>query len=187
MASKHDKNDLMSVLDEWEPSPDDTGLASRGASLLNYAAERKPGAPISWPMLTKKILGISKMPNADTKIVLDMRRRASQIRLVLERDYKRGLENIPGLGVYATFSDDNFAKTTLSRASIRHERSGRNLIEKRALVDPKKMKDKKMKAWVENDLSSVLTSHNDRLLKMLLPPSEEKDEGEGGGKGGSKK
>lgn len=182
MVSKHDKHDLMSILEEWEPSPDDTGLASRGASLLNYAAERKPGAPIPWSMMTKKILGISRMPGADTKVVIDMRKRASQIRIVLERDYKRGLDNIAGLGVRATFSDDDFANTTLTRAAKQHERSGRKLIEKRALVDPKKMKNKKLKTWVEN-LSPVLTSHNDRLLKLLLPPGEEKDDEESGKEG----
>ena len=183
------KHDLMTVLDQWEPDMD-TGIAARAASLLDFAARKRPGTPIAWPLLTKRVLGGARMPNADTKIVTDMMKRSSMIRIVLERDYKRGLENISGLGVRATTDSDDYAATQLTKRAQRHESSYRRLVEGRALVNPKEMKNRELRTWVEG-LGPLFSSHSERMSKLLLPPApddkkkgKKEDKSEGGKKDG---
>jgi hypothetical protein len=183
MSPKPKKHDLMTVLDQWVPDMD-LGIVARAASFLDFAARKKPGSPVAWTLVTKRVLGGSRMPNPDTKIVIDMMKRASAIRGVLERDYKRGLENVSGLGVRATVDSDDYAQTQLVRQAKRHESSYRRLTQGRSLVDPKTMKNKRLRTWVEG-LAPVFSSHNERLSKLLLPPAEadktdkKKDDGEG--------
>lgn len=174
MASKHD---MMAVLDQWHPDLNQ-GIAARAASFLDFAAKKKPGTPISWAFVTKKVLGGSRMHNPDSKIVVDMMRRSSAIRIMLERDYKRGLENVSGLGVRATVDSDDYAQTQLSKRAKRHEASYQKLVDGRQLVDTKTMKNKKLRSWVEN-LAPVFSSHNERLNKLLLPPAEPEPKGNG--------
>lgn len=167
------RNDLMlHVLDQWEPDMNQ-GLAARAAAFLDFAARKKPGTPIAWSLVTKRVLGGGRMPNPDSKIVIDMMRRSSMIRGVLERDYKRGLENVSGLGVRATVDSDDYAQTQLSKRARRHESSYKKLIEGRALVNTKEMKNKELRSWVEG-LAPVLSSHTERLSKLLLPPGDDK-------------
>ena len=112
MARTHDDN-VMAALDQWEPA-EDSGLVARAASFLHFAAKKRAGVPISWSLVTKRVLSLPRMPNPDSQVVLDMMRRASAIRVMLGRDYSRGLENISGLGVRATADDDDFVATQIN-------------------------------------------------------------------------
>ena len=176
---------LLSILDEWEPDMD-LGIAARTASLLDHAATRAPKAVIAWTLVTKKVIGGSRVPNPDAKIVLDMVGRANHVRMVLERDYKRGLVTVRKLGVRATVDDDDYAETQLTTQAKRLDSARRRLANGRALVDPRSMKNKSMRAWVEN-LSPLFSAHNDRLSKLLLPPGDKDEGSEGGGGGGEQR
>lgn len=172
------RNDIVSVLDQWKPDMD-KGIAARAADLLNYAAEKKPGAPVAWTHVTKRVLG-GKVQRADGKLVKDMMGRSSAIRQVLMRDYGRGLENLPGLGVRATVDSDDLANTQLRRQVKQHEASRQRVLATRSLVKVPEMKDKKLKAWVTDGLGALLSAHNDRVARLLLPPGEEQKTDKGG-------
>lgn len=165
------KRDMMSILEEWIPDMEQ-GISSRAASLLDFAAKKLPGQPVPWTIVTKRVLGGARMPSPDSKNVIDMRHLASSIRVVLERNFHRGLENVAGLGVRATIDSDDYAQTQLVRRAKRHESSYRRLVEGRQLVDTKTMKNKGLKNWVEG-LSPLFSAHTDRLSKLLLPPAEQ--------------
>ncbi len=175
MARTHD-DQLMTSLDAWEPDMD-LGLVARAASFLDFAAKKKPGAPIPWSLVTKRVLGGARMPNPDSQIVIDMMRRASSIRGVLGRDFNRGLENISGLGVRATADADDFVQTQIKRKAKRARGAYDSLAADVAKVDRKAMKNKELKGWLDN-LAPALASHNDRLSKLLLPPGEKDKVGE---------
>jgi len=181
MAARND--DMMSVLEQWKPNMD-KGIAARTADLLNFAAQKKPGRTVAWTQVTKCILG-GKMPSADSKSVKDMMGRSSAIRQVLMRDFGRGLDNIPGLGVRATVDSDDLANTQLRRQVKQHEASRQRVIATRTLIKPAEMKDKKLKAWVEQGVGGLLSAHSDRIAKLLLPPGEEP--GDKGGPGGPRR
>lgn len=165
-------HDVMSVLSQWEPDRD-KGVVGNVASLLDFAARKIPGSPISWSVVTKCILG-GKMPHPDSKTVQDMRRRSSAARVVLGRDYKRGLENVHGLGVRATTDSDDYANTQLRRDANKLEGARTRFVTSHARVDPKTMKNKELRIWVEESIPKVLvSSYNDRMAKFLLPPGED--------------
>jgi len=180
MAAK--KRNLLSVLEAWEPNMD-VGIAARTAALLDFTAARAPRELVAWALITKKIMGGPRVPNPDAKIVIDMMKRAGAIRLSLERDYKRGLVNIRSLGARATVDDDDYAETQLTSQARRFDSARRRLVQGRSLVDPREMKNKVMRSWVEN-LSPLFSAHNERLSKLLLPPGDkDKDKDDGGGNG----
>jgi hypothetical protein len=171
------RHDIHRIVEHWEgPSLKDSGIITRAAAFLNFAAQEAPGTPIAWSIVTKCVMGGKRMPTPDSKLVIDMMRRASSIRLVLERDFKRTLENVSGMGVRASVDDDDMANTQLRRDAKRHERTGQRMAKTRAMINTKNMKNKALKAWVENDISQVLTLHTSRLSRLLLPPGEEAPE-----------
>jgi hypothetical protein len=170
--------DVMSVLDQWEPNRK-KGLAANAASLLEFAARKKPKEAISWSWVTKCVVG-GKMQSPDSKIVVDMMGRSTAIRKILGRDFNRGLVSIRGHGVRATTDSDDYANTQLRKDATKYEDARQKLVASHARVDPKTMKDKDLRRWVEHDISKVLAAHNDRLAQLLLPPGEEgKDEDKG--------
>jgi hypothetical protein len=168
----------MAVLDQWVPDMD-KGIVARAANLLDFAARKKPELAVPWVVVTKCVLG-GRMPNADSKIVIDMMRRSSSIRQVLMRDYGRGLENVPAVGVRATIDSDDLANTQLRRQAKQHEASRQRILQTRSLINPKEMKNRELKQWVEQGIGGLLSAHNDRLAKLLLPPGEEQSENKGG-------
>ena len=172
MARTHDDN-VMAALDQWEPA-EDSGLVARAASFLHFAAKKRAGVPISWSLVTKRVLSLPRMPNPDSQVVLDMMRRASAIRVMLGRDYSRGLENISGLGVRATADDDDFVATQIKRKARRARGAYDSLVADVAKIDRKAMRNKELRGWLDN-LAPALASHNDRLSKLLLPPGEKDD------------
>lgn len=168
--------DIMTVLAEFVPDMD-LGIVARTAAFLDFAAKKLPGTPIAWTFVTKCVIGGGRMPTPDSKNVIDMMRRASNVRTILQRDYGRGLENVSGLGVRATTDADDYANTQLRRDASRYDRAGKKLVSSIANVDPKTMKNKDLRAWVEKDLRLALSSHNERLSQLLLPPGAEGKEG----------
>jgi len=170
--------DVMSVLEQWEPDRK-KGLAANAASLLEYAARKKPKESISWAWITKCVVG-GKMQHPDSKIVIDMMGRSAAIRKILGRDFNRGLVSVRGHGVRATTDSDDYANTQLRQDANKYEGARQKLVASRARVDTKSMKDKELRDWVEQGVSKVLAAHNDRLARLLLPPGEEgKDDKEG--------
>ena len=168
--------DVMSVLDQWEPNRK-KGLSANAASLLEFAARKKPKEFISWSWVTKCVVG-GKMQHPDSKIVVDMMHRSAAIRKILGRDFNRGLVGARGHGVRATTDSDDYANTQLRKDATKYEDARQKLVTSTARVDPKTMRNKDLKEWVEHSLPKVLAAHNDRLAKLLLPPGEEgKDEG----------
>lgn len=169
MAHKHDDT-MTKALAGWEPDMA-LGIVARAASFLDFAAERRPGAPVSWSLVTRRVLGGARMPNPDSQIVIDMMRRASSIRLALGKQFNRGLENISGLGVRATADDDDFVATQIKRKAKRARGAYDSLAQDVARVDRKAMKNKELRGWLDG-LAPALASHNDRLSKLLLAPGE---------------
>jgi hypothetical protein len=177
------KNDIVSILDEWQPNMT-RGIVARAADLLNFAAEKKPGGVVPWTHVTKRVMG-GKMPSADSKLVKDMMGRSGGIRMVLMRDYSRGMENITGLGVRATIDSDDLANTQLRRQVKQHEASRQRVLATRALIKVPEMKNKELRRWVESGVGAFISSHSDRIAKLLLPPGEEP--GDKGGQGGPRR
>jgi hypothetical protein len=171
---------IINVLSSWEPNRD-KGLAANIASLLDFAARRLPMEPISWSLVTKCVMG-GKLLGSDTKLVIDMSKRSSMIRAYLGKSpedggYGRGLVSVRGLGIRATVDADDYANTQLRQDATRYEGARQRLVVSRSRVDTKTMKNKELKAWVDDGVTKVLAAHTDRLAKLLLPPgSEEKEE-----------
>lgn len=182
MAHKHDDN-ITKALADWTPDMD-VGIAARAASFLDHAARKRPGHPISWSLVTLKVMGGTRMPNPDNEIVRVMMRRAGMIRDALGKLYGRGLENISGLGVRATSDADDFVATQIKRKAKRARAATESLAADVAKIDVRAMKNKQLRGWME-DLTPALASHNARLSKLLLPPGPERDAAGPGG--GSKK
>ena len=114
------------------------------------------------------------MPHPDSKGVKDMMHRASAVRVILGRDYKRGLENVHGLGVRATTDSDDYANTQLRRDAKKLEGARTRFVVSHGRVDPKTMKNKELRVWVEESIPKVLVaSYSDRMAKFLLPPGED--------------
>jgi len=178
--------DVMSVLDQWMPDRK-KGMAANVASLLDFAARKKPGEAISWAWITKCVVG-GKMLSPDSKVVVDMSRRSSSVRKYLGRDFNRGLISIHKVGVRATIDSDDYANTQLRSDATRYEGARVKLQESRSRVDTRTMRNKKLRDWVENGVSKVLLAHNDRLAKLLLPPPrpEDEDDDKPNGKKGGK-
>ncbi|HYX20441.1 MAG TPA: hypothetical protein VFA98_06305 [Thermoanaerobaculia bacterium] len=176
-------NDMMNILEQWKPDMT-RGIVARAADLLNFVKGKKPGAPVAWTHVTKCVLG-GRIPHADSKAVKDMMGRSSGIRAILMRDYGCGLENIQGLGVRATVDDDDLANTQLRRQVKQHEASRQRVLATRALINPSAMKNKELKGWVNNGVGALLSAHNDRIAKLLLPPGDEPTDK--GGQGGPRR
>ena len=106
---------IFDVLDAWDPPKGGGGresasLTARAASLLNHAAEKCPGAYLTWPYVTKLVLGVQRMPRVGGSDVVTMTRRAAGIRLVLQRDYGRDLVSVLGIGIRATADPEDASR-----------------------------------------------------------------------------
>jgi hypothetical protein len=168
----------MSVLEQWEPDRK-KGMAANAASLLDFAARKKPKEPISWSWVTKCVVG-GKMLHPDSKVVVDMMARSTAIRKFLGRDYNRGLVSVRGVGIRATIDSDDYANTQLRQDANKYEGARQRLVASAARVDPNTMRNPELKDWVKNGISKVLAAHTDKLAKLLLPPGEKgKDDDKG--------
>jgi hypothetical protein len=167
---------VTNVLAQWEPDRK-KGLAWNVAACLDFAARRLPLEPISWSLLTKCVLG-GKMQHPDSNVVVLMSRRSSMIRAYLGKEFNRGMVSVRGLGVRATVDSDDYANTQLRKDATRYEGARQRLVVSRSRVDTKTMKNRELRAWVDDGVTKVLAAHTDRLAKLLLPPGSEEEKEE---------
>lgn len=169
------KSDILNVLKSWQPDMD-KGIVARAASLLDFAAKKVPKQIVPWPIITKMVLGGSRIPDIDSKLCVDMMSRGPSMRWILGRDYNRGMQNIRGYGVRASTDDDDYANTQLRRDATSFEGARKRFVKSATRVDPKKMRDPELRSWVQTDVSKALATCNEKFSQLLLPPGEDTEQ-----------
>lgn len=155
-------------------------IPGRVAHLLDWAATHFPGVPVAWNIVLKAVMGYRATPRLDSEEVRALMKRSTAIRSVLMKHFGRGMKNAPGQGVRATIGADDLANTQL-RDNMKRLASAKASVERtNEILDPAEMKDKTLKAWVEQGVRPALKGLDTvaRLNRLLAPapvePTEKK-------------
>lgn len=160
------------------PRDEKLSIPRRVAHCLNWCADHCPLQYVPFHILLKAIMGYARTPQPDSKEVLALRQKWTPVRKILVREYRRDLVVERTVGVRATTSSEDVAKTTLG-ARLRRFEGARKAVESTlSIVDPEQIRDRQLRAWV-TDLRPVFAKLNSPdFAKKLLPPSEEARENE---------
>lgn len=148
------------------------GISRRIAKCLHWYAEKAPGRAVKLPELYKVIHQKSRRPNEDSKEVQVLKRDVYRANNILSTEFNMHVKYITGVGVRATFNDDD----KLSVYESRNRRVVKAIRLRNATgetIDPKKISDAARKRWFEEQQQS--SARLDAAIKRLaLPmPSEE--------------
>ena len=150
-------------------------LGQRAAHCLVWAAQHHPRIFVEYNVLLRGIMGYGKTPSAKGKECERLRSNMSNVRRVLERDYKCGLVVQPGLGVRATVDDED-----RTRFDLRQKMDKLAGAKKRAQntlndIDGSKVKDRHLKRYLNWGARHILRACDeaDFDTRALPPPDED--------------
>jgi hypothetical protein len=151
-------------------------LTRRAAHFLDWLARKHPGQFVQYNVMYKSIMGFARTPRLDSEEVERMRKSLSRTKLILDRDYKRGMVRMPSVGVRATHSDEDRAVNELP-AQVKRMHGAKQRVQRTVdAIDPRKITDAKIRSWFKRDIGGVLRAMNQADFDVKALPPAQKDE-----------
>ncbi len=169
-------SNVLNLLAEYR-APDAMAKCHRLAHFLDWFARKQPKVPIAANLIYRAITGIPRTPRMETPEVDAVKSGMSRAREILKEQYRRGLVSERGLGFRATVDDEDTANTQLRRDARRLVSAHRGMESTAKIVDPAKVKNAELRAWVTKAVNPLLKvlDEGDRIHR-LLPKHEETDD-----------
>jgi hypothetical protein len=153
------------------------GRAQRAAYCLDWAARKRAGKFIPYNEIVRCIDNTTSLPRMDSDEVAALRRSMTQVKNILFRKYERWATNAVN-AVRATTGPDEVA-AMCPRITRRIDSASGTLGRAWSLIDPKTMKDQKLKEYCERVLGPLMKQLNaPSFQKNLLPPASDEDDKE---------
>lgn len=151
--------------------------AQRVAYYLNWAANEAPHQYQPFNEIVSQINAYGKLPRMNNDEVEAVRGGMHTVRKILQQQYDRDLD-VAGGGARATVDDQDTAAVVLPK-KMKRLRSARNgVIATHGLIDPNKIKNPAIKAYLTKSVSAVVKMiGTDDFEKKLLPPHNEDENG----------
>jgi hypothetical protein len=157
---------------DFKPEPG--SIPSKIAQMLDWYADKKPGEILSYPVLAKVVLHLSRTPRKDAKEVDMVKCRVSAARQQLIAKYERDLVTDPGFGCRATFGDSDVLVHCVTKRARRLAAAKERLCESLTVLDEEGLIDADVKylaEWLSEELKPVLKKlESAKAAKALLPP-----------------
>ena len=154
----------------------DMSMPHRIAAFLDWAARIAPSRPISFERLTKIVMLMPKAHmNESDQRVESIRGAVRRAKPILMDTYRRGLVPHPGFGVRATTDSEDIARNQYQQDARRITSAIRSADRTRSLIRPNEIRDRDLKARVNNINSAVRVLVSPDVIDKLLP--EAKKEG----------
>jgi hypothetical protein len=143
------------------------------AHALWWKRNKSPGAVIPYIDLAKAVYGPRRLAASEIETV---KAACGRARWVMLAKYKCSTITVGGVGIRATTGDEDAAIHELPGRQRRAESAVSSLAASVAVVDPSKIKNAALKAYVVDvkGKSTVLEGHLARM-RALLPVPEKKD------------
>ncbi len=164
--------------------PATDGDADRAAHALDWAGRKYPMEPIPENIIFRVIYKKRRTPSLNAKEVQVLSSRRQKIKMILRRDYGRGMVTVLGLGIRATVGTEDVLRTDMSAAIRRYIGAAKGVHDRLPLVNltevPKTERNKMLLAW----FTGIALPHfkglakSDVLTKLLSPAFAEKKEEE---------
>ena len=146
------------------------------AHCLDWLRQRVPGAYVPLNVLTKAVMGGTRVPKTDSREVDLTRSALSRANVILHERYKVALVSLRDLGVRATYSDEDTANTRQRKNVSRAVAAIRSVERTDAIIDPAKIHDEKLRGWITKGVGGMLRQlKTDDRLARLLPPRDDTD------------
>ncbi len=174
MATKRRMASQGVKLEDFEVDQQD-GIARRIAKCLAWYAEKAPGRCAKLPELYKVVEQKGRKPAEDSREIARFRGQVQRANALLREEYGLHLKYIRGMGVRATFDDDD----KLSIFEQRNKRVARAIAlreQTSSTINAANISDKDKREWFKGQMAQ-----NSRLAaamkRLELPaPSEEEAE-----------
>jgi len=150
-------------------APDAMPKCHRMAHFFDWFARKHPKVPVPANVVYRAITGIPRTPRMDAPEVEAVLGGMSAARSILKEQYRRGLVSERGLGFRATTDDEDTANTQMRRDARRLVSAHKALDATAAIVDPAKVKNPELRAWVSKAVNPLLKALNegDRIHRLL--------------------
>lgn len=149
-------------------------LPRRIAQYLDWAAQKAPGRPVSYQMLTKVCEFTPRMPTEKDKRIDTVKRAVKRAKPVLMDEYGRGVVSHPGFGIRATIDSEDVARTQMEVDARRITSAVKAADRTRSLIKMSEIKDKELKARVGTVNSAIRVLVSPEVMGKLL--TEKKDQ-----------
>lgn len=165
---------LKSVLDFKVDTKD--SIPRRLSKLLYWASEEMPGRAIAKTHAAKIVLALPRLPNEDSKDVKKLMGVTANARKILEDEHQRGLINIQGMGIRATTSSEDTAKTQYEKNARRVVSAATSLDRTRSIIKTSEIKDQDLRNRVAEIGKAAKILISPDVIDRLRLPAAEKDE-----------
>lgn len=155
---------------------DKWSVPRRIAEFLVWVDGEQPMGFVTYAMVARAVYALGSKGKVGDDIVEGIRRRIPSVNKLLHREYGRGIITDPRVGVRASHDDEDAANIVLRRRMSRLTSAKRAVVDTMHIIDPKKIQNKALRAYVERDaraVMNVLTSPD--FEKRLLPPAGDDD------------
>lgn len=146
------------------------------AELLDWAAEELPHKIITYPQITKAVMGYPRMPRQDSKEVELIRSRISGVRQKLVKDFDRDIVTESGIGCRATVDSADILKHCVTKRAKRLSSANTKLQESISIMDEEGLLETNpdladLVSWLQEELKPLIKKlQTPKSVRALLPP-----------------
>jgi hypothetical protein len=156
---------------------DKWSIPRRIAEFLIWADGQQAMGFVSYPLVTRAVYNLGSKGKIGDDLVDGVRRRITAVNKLLHREYGRGVITDPKVGVRVSHDDEDTANTVLRRRMARLASAKRAVVDTVSIIDPKKIANKALRAYVERDAREIVaTLTSPKFEQKLLPPPIADDE-----------
>jgi hypothetical protein len=151
-------------------------ITRRAAHFLDWLARKHPGEFVQYNIMYRCIMGFARTPRLDSEDVERLRKNLARSKLILRKEYARGMVRKKSVGVRATYSDEDRAANELPDQVSRMRAAKRTVQGTVDAIDPRKITDVKIRSWLKRDIGGVLRAMNQADFDLKALPPATKDE-----------
>jgi len=148
------------------------------AAFLAWASSEAPQEILNYREVLKNAMGYSRFPREGNAEVGEMKRGMTNVRRILEREYKKGLVTLRSCGVRATTDSFDYAQNCLGDTGVRVNNLRKRAQFQLTLIDagtfPKNAEGREMAERVHAMARNVSLMIKPAFLKGLVPESKVK-------------
>lgn len=151
--------------------PEDLKNCPRSAHFIVWCVVNYPKEVLEWRWVYAAITHCTKAQPSESREVRLLQGRANDIGKVMLKKYRVTIHTDLGGYVRGAYDDGDAADTALRKKQQRYESAQRSMIEVAQVIDPAKIKNKALAAWVVKVRSSI-RSLESTVQKLLPPPKK---------------
>lgn len=162
-------------------APEGVSEPERAAHALDWAATNMSHVFIQVNELLKVVRGLPHLPRMTSPEVHLFRGKMNRVNVLLQKNYRRMLVALPGIGVRATVDDSDGMQNALPRRMARLAAAKRSVVAAVDLIDPAKIPATAelapWKKWLTKDVAGVVREIGGaEFERRCLPPKQDEDD-----------